>query len=80
MSPFSMEMAAAHRKFEFERAVKAAQVQGRIRREIEAAKQQMGATGSVKSSDEPGIAHALVAFLRRLVPVHIHRTTAGTRP
>lgn len=42
MHPHSMEMAAAHHKFEFDRAAAVAQNRATIRRSREVAKRQMG--------------------------------------
>jgi hypothetical protein len=79
MHPFSMELTAAHRKFEFERAVKTAQTEGRIRREAEEAKRRIAATGQSAAPGDLGVSHSLFALLRRLVPTRLSRTMAATR-
>jgi hypothetical protein len=78
MNPFSLELTAAHRKFEFDRAVKRAETEGRIRREAEAAKQRMGSSEQSASPETRGALLSVFALLRRLVPARVHRTTAGT--
>jgi hypothetical protein len=78
MNPFSLELTAAHRKFEFDRAVKRAQIEGNIRREAEAARQRMVAAEQSTSSGNQGLSYSLLALLRRLIPARLNRTTVET--
>jgi hypothetical protein len=78
MNPFSMDLTAAHRKFEFDRAVKRAEIEGTIRREAAAAKERMAVTDQLASHHNHGALHSLHALLRRLLPARLIRTTAET--
>jgi hypothetical protein len=79
MTPFSMEMTAAHRKFEFERAVKTAQTEGNIRRAAAMSKRGIEAREQSASPDDRNASRSLFALLRRLVPTRLSRTVAETR-
>jgi hypothetical protein len=74
MTPFSMEMSAAHRKFEFERAVTTAQTEGNIRRAAMEAKQRVEGAQQSAASDDHHPPRSPFAMLRRLVPTRLTRT------